>query len=96
MATKKGKTLTAAEIRVRDSSLAAGKKAKFIELGQKRMNKAVHAISQLRNLANRNNYMYTDAQVSTMIRMLKITVSNVEDAFKKPEKGATNGGFTFE
>ena len=95
MARKTGKTLTAAERKVRDSSVAAGKASKFVELASKRMNKALKAISQLSNLANRANYSYTVNQVDAMVKALRVEIQSVEDAFKTKDK-ATVGGFEFK
>lgn len=75
---------------------AVDKAAKFKELAQKRMTKAIKAIGQLTNLANRNNYEYTDAQVQSMLDALDAQLTVVQEAFAQPEKGASVGGFEFE
>lgn len=44
---------------------------KFKELGTKRLNAALDAISKLDALGNRNSYVYTDAQVEVIKNALQ-------------------------
>jgi len=86
MATAKERAAAAA----RDKAKAA----KFVELAQKRATKAVNAIRSLSKLANKGNYMYSDAQVKALSEALRKEVLDMNDAFSKTPT-AERGGFEF-
>ena len=71
------------------------KAAKFTQLAQKRMTKALKAVSQLTNLSNRANYEYTEIQVQAMLDALDEALTGVQNAFAQKDKAAP-GGFEFE
>lgn len=62
------------------------KAKKFKELASKRGLAAVGRIRLLRNLANRNQYSYTEAEVKKLINVLRAEVDAVEAAFASPSK----------
>lgn len=72
-----------------------GKREKFEELGEKRMNEAIKKIRLIGNLANRNNYDYTDKHVKDIISTLEAEIQILKSKFKKdpdPEISFKFGG----
>ena len=61
------------------------KRAKFIELGEKRMASAIRTIRLIGNLSDKNNYIYTDADALLIIKVLRAEVAKVSDRFKNSE-----------
>lgn len=59
------------------------KAAKFRALATKRVNRTVHAIHLLANLANRSSYEYTVDQAALLLASLEAACQRVEDAFTK-------------
>ena len=47
------------------------KRAKFIELGEKRMANAIKSLRLIGNLADRNNYHYTQKDAAEIAKALK-------------------------
>jgi len=64
------------------------KKERFINLAEMRVNKALHSIKLIGNLANKRNYEYTDQQASQMISALEAAVRDVKALFR--EDGSSN------
>ena len=63
------------------------KAQKFRELGEARLERAVHAIKLITPLADRARYEYNDAQVKYILKTLRDSIKNVENAFQgKVEK----------
>jgi hypothetical protein len=62
------------------------KGAKFIELANKRVNKAIKDIQLVGNLANRTNYEFTDEQVGKILRALQQEVDQVKQSFKSTDE----------
>jgi uncharacterized protein YPO0396 len=58
------------------------KNAKFKALAEARLERAVRAIKILAPLADRKRYEYTDEQAKYIIKTLKESVRNVENAFQ--------------
>lgn len=58
---------------------------KFEELGEKRMNEAIKKIRLIGNLANRNNYDYTDEHVKEIINTLESEIQILKNRFRKEE-----------
>ena len=70
-----------------ESNTGSAKAQKFRQLGEARLEKAVHAIKLITPLADRNRYEYSDAQVKYIIKTLRESVKVVENAFQgKVEK----------
>jgi hypothetical protein len=66
-----------------ENSRYADKKAtKFIELANKRVNKAIKDVRLIANLGNRTNYYFTDEQAARIIKALQKEVDFVKDRFK--------------
>lgn len=82
----------------KEAAAAAAKKkaqaAKFVELAQKRATKAINAIRSIAKLANKGNYVYTEAQVKALSETLRKEVVEMHDAFGKTPS-AEKGGFEF-
>lgn len=75
----------------------AEKAAKFVELAQKRVNKALDAIAMIEGLANRNNYEYTAEQAEKIGAALNNQVSKLGTKFAAALEGKTvseNAGFS--
>ena len=58
------------------------KSAKFIELANKRVNRAVKDISLIGNLSNRRNYTYNEEQAKKIIKALQSSVDQVKASFQ--------------
>ena len=66
---------------------------KFVELAQKRVNRAIKDIKLIGNLSNRSNYTYTDQDVRKIVSALKNAVDETKMRFDS--KGDTgNNEFT--
>ena len=64
------------------SEQMSAKEAKFVELANKRVNKAIKDIRLIANLGNKGNYSYSDEQASKIIRALQKEVDKVKERFK--------------
>ena len=69
--------------------------AKFVELAQKRMSKALDALANLRGLANRNSYVYTDEQVKAMFKAVDAEMERLAALFKAGDAVEKSNSFTF-
>ncbi len=61
---------------------------KFVILAEKRVKKALHALRLVKNLANKNNYTYTDRDANKISRALLHEVQNVRVAFRDGGKSS--------
>lgn len=57
------------------------KSKKFIELANKRVNKTIKDIQLIGNLANKQNYEYTELQAKQIIKALQQELDDVKHAF---------------
>ena len=57
------------------------KRKKFIELAERRTEKTLQAIHYLIPLANKNNYEYTDKDVTQITKALNKAIKELNDAF---------------
>ncbi len=57
------------------------KRAKFLELANKRVNRAIKDLSLIANLANRKNYEYTEEEAKKILRALQNEVDHVKHNF---------------
>jgi ABC-type Fe3+-hydroxamate transport system substrate-binding protein len=57
------------------------KSAKFVELANKRVNKAIKDIKLVANLSNKQNYDYTQDQAKKIIKALQYEVEQVKQSF---------------
>lgn len=60
---------------------------KFVELAEKRVNRAIKDIKLIGNLSNRSNYSYTDKDAKAICSALKKAVDEVKARFER--KGAS-------
>jgi hypothetical protein len=67
------------------------KSAKFIELANRRVNKAIKTLKLIANLSSRKNYIYTDEQARKIVRALQKEVDQVKRCFDEPEQGSRDG-----
>jgi hypothetical protein len=58
------------------------KRAKFVELAEARVAKAIALIRLIGNLANRNNYEYSDTDSSKIIAALEAELKTLRMKFK--------------
>lgn len=58
------------------------KAEKFIELAEFRINKVIKAIELIGNLANKNNYQYTEEQANQIFEAIEIAFDNAKSRFK--------------
>lgn len=65
------------------------KNAKFRELAEKRMDKALQAIERLGKLSNRQLYAYDELEIRKMMKALRDEVSKAESRFQdsQPKEG---------
>ena len=59
---------------------------KFVDLAEKRVNKAIGQMRIIGNLSNRSNYSYTEEDVTKIYRALKKSLDEMKARFDK--KGA--------
>lgn len=59
------------------------KMEKFERLAEKRMTEAIKKIRLVSNLANRNNYNYTDEHVKKIVKTLEEELTMLKNKFKQ-------------
>ena len=59
------------------------KQKKFIELGEKRVDKAITMLRLIRNLSNRNHYDYDETQANKIIKALDAEIQELKTSFRK-------------
>ena len=69
------------------------RREKFVDLAEKRVNKAIGQIRLISNLSNRSNYSYTEADAAKIYRALKKSLDEMKALFES--KGA-NSNNTFK
>lgn len=69
------------------------KSEKFVELANKRVNKALKDIQLIGNLANRQNYDFTEDQAKKIIRALQQEVDAVKQSFNSVVEADRKGFF---
>lgn len=57
------------------------KREKFVRLAEKRMDNILKGIELMGNLANSNNYEYTQEDLNKIIKTLKSSVSDLEHIY---------------
>jgi len=62
------------------------KAAKFVELANKRVNKALKDIQLIGNLANRQNYEFNNEQAKKIVRALQQEVDVVKQSFQSVDE----------
>ena len=66
------------------------KKQRFIELANKRVNKALKQISLISNLSNTNNYEYTQDEVKQIVKALENEIQMCKERFRKQDSEESN------
>ena len=64
---------------------AKDKAAKFVDLANKRMNKAIKDLRLIGNLANKKNYEFNDEQVRKILKALQKEVDTIKQNFQNSE-----------
>ncbi len=57
------------------------KRAKFLELANKRVNRAIKDLGLIANLANRKNYEYTEEEAKKIVKVLQSEIENIKHNF---------------
>ena len=70
--------------------VARDKSAKFVELANKRVNRAIKDLRLISNLANRRNYDFTDEQAKKIIKTLQKEVEAVRVSFQSADEHNSN------
>ena len=65
---------------------ARDRSAKFVELANKRTNRALRDIKLICNLSNRQNYDYTEEQAKKIVRALQQEIDHVKQCFSDTEE----------
>jgi hypothetical protein len=68
------------------------RRKKFVELAEKRVNRAIKDISLIGNLSNKSNYSYTDQDVKKITSALRKAVDEMKARFDRKVDG-TEGKF---
>ena len=58
------------------------KSAKFVDLANKRVNRAIKDLKLVGNLANRKNYEYSEEQARKIIKVLQRELENIKQIFQ--------------
>lgn len=58
------------------------KRAKFVELANSRVNRAIREIRLISNLANRSSYLYTDDDAKKIVRALQRELDDLRHRFR--------------
>jgi len=66
------------------------KRAKFLELANKRVNRAIKDLGLIANLSNRKNYEYTEEEARKVIRVLQAELDLVKHSFTSRMQSAKN------
>lgn len=73
--------------------MSRDKRAKFVELAQNRVNKAISHIRLVGNLANRANYDFDEDDAKKIIRALQKEIDGVKSKFNDAS-GSDSSEFT--
>ena len=71
--------------------MGSNRRAKFKEIGERRVGRAIEAIRLVGNLANRSNYDYTEDDVKQLTRALQDALQNVVQNLLTTQKKDLNG-----
>ena len=61
-----------------ESDSERDKRAKFLELATKRVNRTLKDLTLISNLANRRNYQYTEDEAKKIIKVLQSELDSVK------------------
>jgi hypothetical protein len=68
------------------------KRAKFIDLANKRVTRAIREIKLVGNLANKSNYQYSDEDAKKIVRALQKEIETLKGRFSE---GGAGGAIEF-
>lgn len=66
------------------------KAEKFVELANKRVNKALKHLKLVGNLSNRNNYEYSEQQVRKIVKALQEEIDGIRQRFQDADARKDN------
>lgn len=72
---------------MKDIVMVRDRREKFVELAEKRTNRAIYDIRLVGNLANRNNYEYSDSDSKAIIRALDEELKALKAKFEQSSRG---------
>lgn len=67
--------------------MSRDKSAKFVELANKRVNRAIKDLRLVGNLANTQNYEYSEEQAKKIVRVLQQEIEQLKQAFMSSDEG---------
>ena len=77
------------------TNMKRDKRAKFVELGERRVANAIKALRLVGNLADKSNYNYSESDAMDITRALRVEVSDVANKFKSSDSGKSSSIFKF-
>lgn len=66
----------------------AEKREKFVSLAEKRVNRAIKDVRLIGNLSNKNNYAFTDKDVSKIVSVLEQEIKTLKVRFSADDAKA--------
>lgn len=69
-----------------------GKRAKFVELAESRVNRAIRDVRLIGNLSNRSAYEYADEDIKKMFKAIQKEIESAKGRFAE---GGSKGGDKF-
>lgn len=66
------------------------KRAKFVELGTNRVNRAIKDLRLIGNLSNRSSYEYTDEDAKKILRALQREIDDLKLRFRGEDQADDN------
>lgn len=75
------------EMNAKEEIADESKEEKFKRLSKDRVNKVVKSIETLENLANKNQYSYSDEQVEKMFSFIEDALARAKESFIKKKSG---------
>lgn len=79
-----------------DKKICETKEMRFIRLAQARMTKINDQFDLLGNLANKNNYKYTESQIDQIINEIKKYTSELEIKFGRKTNLGSDDSYFFK
>lgn len=67
------------------------KRAKFVELAENRVNRAIKDLRLIGNLSNRSAYDFTDEDIRKIFRVLQKELDSSKGRFSRGDKGGDDG-----
>lgn len=67
------------------------KRAKFVELAENRVNRAIKDLQLIGNLSNRSAYEFSDDDVRRIFRALQKELDSAKSRFSRGDKSSTDG-----